>query len=81
MNRRFAAFLWGLRFSAQIHPRYVPLYSGWAGLAHEEGDWNALASDWTKVGGDLAWALNRASRELDSGGPRVAKEGGAAREE
>ncbi len=80
MNRRIAAFLRGLRFSSAIYPTHVPIYRGWAGLAHERGDWGALAADWDKVGGDLTRALNRAHRELESGGPSVPQKGGAARE-
>ena len=80
MNRRIAAFLRGLRFSPATYPTHVPIYSGCAGRAHEAWDWGALAADWAKVGGDLTWALNRAHRELESGGPSVPQEGGAARE-
>lgn len=57
------AFLAGLGYCSQIFPTALATHSGWSGLASETSDWDALCSDWGRVGSDFEKARDKA-REI-----------------
>lgn len=62
---RGQAFLLGLGSTSLIFPTSVAMHSGWAGKAAQTSEWDALRTDWARLGADFAKAKAKA-REIQA---------------